>query len=172
MFKQHPIWYGVGLTIIPLFILALGYLNIHPEFYRSIPKNFADSKNATYSGIAWADDEKEDPPLEYVSDSFKGIRITTNAAVVTSFWGLWNRPNSQIEYEWRYKVKNLTDTTLKILVTYELNGDQGAIIANSEASKVAEPGETIEIKQVGRLDYTEALDVSGSGWLISRREVP
>jgi Recombinase len=37
MFRQHPVWFGVGLGVIPFVILILGSLNVHPEMHRSIP---------------------------------------------------------------------------------------------------------------------------------------
>jgi hypothetical protein len=172
MHRLHTIWFGVGFSLIPFFVLFLGYLNIHPEIHRSIPSNFAASNDATFSSIAWDEDEKGSPPLEYVSDAFNGISISTQAAKVASFWDLWNKPNSQVEYEWRYKVKNLTETKLTITVTYTLLGENNVLIASSDASEIAEPGETIEIKKIDSLDYNNATRVSASSWSIRRREIP
>ena len=171
MSRRHPIWYGVGFAIIPLFVLFLGYLNIHPEIYRGIPRNFGDSNDATFVSIDWNEDE-EDPPLEYISDSFKGISVLTEIVEVTSFWDLWNAPSSQLEYDWNYKVKNLTDKTLDISVTYQLQDRNKKIITRSKSSKLAEPGETIELEKSERLDYSEAQRVRGSGWSIGNRVVP
>lgn len=172
MHRLHTIWFGVGFSLIPFFVLFLGYLNIHPEIYRSIPSNFAASNDAPYLSIAWEKDEKDSPPLEYVSDAFNGISISTQAAKVASFWDLWNKPNSQIEYEWRYKVKNLTKKKLTISVTYKLLGENDVPIASSEASEIAEPGETIEIKKTDSVGYHDAVRVSASSWSIGRREIP
>src|SRR5690606_8610529 len=132
-----------GFCIIPFFVLILGYFNIHPEIYRRIPGNFGDQNDSTFSSIAWTDDEKEKPPLEYVSDGFIGLRLSTQPVEVTSFWDLWNTPSSRVEYEWRYKVKNLTDGKLNISVTYELQDKNDKVVSSAIASKMAEPDETI-----------------------------
>lgn len=172
MHKQHPVWYGVGFAIVPLFVLVIGYLNIHPEFYRNIPRDFELGNTARFVSIGWKDDDKDDPPLEYVSDGFKGVRISTQTVEVASFWDLWNTPSSQVEYEWRYKVKNLTDTKLRISVTYKLVDKNSQVVASSDASKLAEPGETIEFEELGHLDYRDAQRVTDSSWSIGNRVVP
>jgi hypothetical protein len=153
-------------------VLSLGYLNIHPEIYRGIPRNFGASNDATFVSIDWNEDKEEDPPLEYISDSFKGISVLTEIVEVTSFWDLWNAPSSRVEYEWTYKVKNLTDTTLDISVTYQLQDRNKKTITRSASSEAAEPGETIELNESGQLDYSEAQRVRNSGWSIGNRVVP
>ena len=172
MNSRHPVWFGVGFTIVPFFVLLLGFINIHPEFYRGIPGNFGTSNDARFVSIAWNADEKDDPPLEYISDSFRGLSVSTQIAKVSSFWDLWNTPSSTVHYEWRYKVKNLTDTKLDIYVTYELQDLNGTIVSSSNASKLAEPGETIEIDEVGQIDYGDAQRVTTSGWSIRRSAAP
>ncbi|WP_170425454.1 hypothetical protein [Ruegeria arenilitoris] len=172
MSRRHPIWYGIGVTIIPLVVLIVGYFNIHPEIYRGIPQGFGSERDSSRSGIAWDEDEKEDPPLEYVSDSFEGLYISTERVSVTSFWSLWNAPSSEIGYEWRYQVKNLTDDDLRISVEYELVGKHDRVFARSDAYEDAEPGETVEISGKGRIDYFDARQVLGSSWGIRRRPVP
>lgn len=172
MNTQHPVWYGIGFTIIPLFALFLGYINIHPEFYRAIPGNFGASNDSTSTGIAWKDDEKDNPPLEYISDGYKALGLSTEIVEVTSFWSLWNIPQSKIEYEWRYKVKNLTDTKQNISVTYELHDKNGTIVSKSNASKLAEAGETIEIKEIGHIEYGDAQRITDASWSIGRHAIP
>jgi len=56
-------WYGIGFSIIPFFILFLGYLNVHPEYYRSIPSGFNDSLKYPNSSINWDEKDKKDPPI-------------------------------------------------------------------------------------------------------------
>ncbi len=172
MHRRHPIWYGLGFAIIPFFVLFIGYTNIHPEIYRSTPRGFDVSNDEEIMGINWGDEDKKDPPLEYVSDSLRGISISTQVVEVTSFWSLWNAPSSQLEYKWTYKVKNLTDTTLNISVIYDLEGKNDEVVASTNASKTAEPDETIEFEELGRLDYRDAHRVTGSGWSISHRKAP
>lgn len=67
---RNPIWLGLGFTAIPALVLALGYLNVHPEIYRGIPAGFGGEQTSATSGIAWADDERDSPPLKFHSDSF------------------------------------------------------------------------------------------------------
>jgi hypothetical protein len=172
MNSRHPVWFGVGFTIVPFFVLLLGFINIHPELYRGIPGNFGTSNDARFVSIAWNADEEDDPPLEYISDSFKGLSVSTQIATVSSFWDLWNAPDSKVHYEWRYKVKNLTDTKLNIYVTYELQDLNGTIVSSADASKLAEPGETIEIEEIGQIDYGDAERVTASGWSILRSAAP
>ncbi len=172
MLKSHPVWYGIGFTIIPMLVLVFGYFHVNPQFYRGIPASFGVDNDATFSSIAWNDEKKDNPPLEYVSDSFKGIRISTERVTVTSFWSLWNAPRSEVEYEWRYTVKNLTDTNLEISVTYILEGSNEEVIDRSRASEVAKPGEIVEFEELGRVDYYDAKRVRGSTWSIGHRESP
>lgn len=162
--RTNPFWWGLGLSVVPLIVLAFGYLNVHPEFYRDVPKEFGRTMTATEGGIAWGEDEKNDPPLEFVSDSFKGVNVTTEKTQVNSFWNLFNQPNSTVEFEWNYKVKNLTDDRLKIDVEYKLMTRYGGTVQTSKAYQFAEPGETVEIKGQGALDYMQAKKVTGSTW--------
>lgn len=122
--------------------------------------------------IAWNADEQDDPPLEYISDSFTGLYLSTENVNVSSFWDLWNTPRSKVHYEWGYKVKNLTETKLNIYVTYELQDLNGRVVSSSNASKLAEPGETIEIEEIGQVDYGDAQRVTSSGWSIRRSPAP
>lgn len=170
--KTHPIWYGIGFTIIPFIILVLGYINANPQMYRGIPASFGAENDATFSSIAWDDEEKDEPPLEYVSDGFRGVRVSTATAEVTSFWSLWNAPRSEVEYEWTYEVKNLTDVDLEISITYILEGRNEEVIDRARVSMVAEPGETVEFEEMGRLDYHDAKRVTGSTWSIGNRKRP
>ena len=87
-------------------------------------------------------------------------------------WSLWNIPQSKIEYEWRYKVKNLTDTKQNISVTYELHDKNGTIVSKSNASKLAEAGETIEIKEIGHIEYGDAQRITDASWSIGRHAIP
>lgn len=164
--RRHPIWYGIGFGIIPFLVLALGYINIHPEIFRSIPGGFGESTSAPDVGIAWNKSDEANPPLEYVSDSFEGIEVWTTVVQVDSFWSLWNRPLSEVEYRWDYTVKNLTDEKRSISVTYELQGRADLVLEESDGSASAEPGETVVITGGGRLPYYDARQVIGSGWLI------
>lgn len=170
--KTQAIWYGIGFTVIPLFVLVLGTINVNPQIYRGIPSNFGAESDATSTSIAWDETQSDDPPLEYVSDGFRGISISTATTEVTSFWSLWNTPRSDIEYEWSYEVKNLTDTDLEISVTYILEGRNDEVIDRAQASIAAEPGETVEFEEMGSLDYRDAKRVTGSTWSIANRARP
>jgi len=144
----------------------LGYLNVHPELYRSIPNDFGGSASAPSVGIAWDEDDAEDPPLEYVSESFSGLEVWTTVVEVNSFWSLWNRPLSEVEYQWEYMVKNLTSENRDISVTYQLENSAGKVLASSSGSVLAEPNETVVITGDDRIPYFDAQQVAGSGWLI------
>ena len=166
MSDRHPIWYGVGFSLTPFLALLLGYLNIHPEFYRGVPGGFGGSMDASVASIAWGEDDAKDPPLEYVSDKFQGVEVWTEVLVVESFWSLWNRPQSELEYRWEYTVKNLSPDKRNITVTYELESSEEVVLKSSIASGVAESGETITIKGQDRMKYFEARLVVQSGWRI------
>lgn len=167
---RNPIWWGVGFTCIPAMVLALGYLNVHPEMYRGIPSSFSDENSAVFGGIDWDEEVEQDPPLRYYSDSFKGLRVTTERAEVSSFWDLFNTPASTVEYEWSYKVENLTDDKLRISVLYELLNRHGGTVDEDEGIEFAEPGETVTIEGTAKLDYIDAKTVRGSTWRIGHRK--
>jgi|TARA_B110000908_G_scaffold19369_1_gene21796 hypothetical protein len=164
--RRHPIWYGIGFSIIPFFVLLLGYINIHPEIFRSIPSDFGARVSAPSVRIDWDENDAEDPPLEYVSDSFSGMEVWTTVVEVNSFWSLWNRPLSEVEYQWDYTVKNLTSDSRDIKVAYRLENSAEKVLASSNGSVTAEPGETVVINGVHRLPYFDAGQVVGSGWTI------
>lgn len=166
------IWYGLGFGIIPLLILIIGYFNIHPNLYRSIPESFGAFKSSPDYWIAWGDDEKDNPPLEYISDSYEGVQVWTKVVNVESFWSLWNAPNSEIEFDWEYSVKNLSDEKRLISVTYMLEDGRENILVSSEETEAAGPGDTITIKGTARIDYHKAQMVSDSIWSIGNRLSP
>jgi len=167
--RLSRIWYGVGFGVIPLLVLVIGYFNVHPELYRSIPGRFGASNDAPYYSIAWGEDEQEDPPLEYISDSYEGVQVWTKVVDVESFWSLWNTPNSEIEFDWEYQVKNLSDETRLITVEYMLEDSREIILVSSEEAETAEPGETVTIKGSARIDYHKAQTVANSTWSIGHR---
>lgn len=156
----------MGFGIIPFFTLFIGYLNIHPEIFRSIPSSFGASVSAPDFGIAWGEAEKEKPPLEYVSDQFTGLKVSTDTVEVNSFWSLWNRPNSEIEYEWTYKVKNLSDDVRVITVTYKLQDIDGNDLDSSVGKVTAKPGQEVEISGRSKIQHVESFDVAKSSWSI------
>jgi hypothetical protein len=53
-----------------------------------------------------------------------------------------------------------------ISVTYQLENSAGKVLASSNGSVMAEPGETVVITGDDRLPYFDAGHVVGSGWLI------
>lgn len=170
--RKHPIWFGIGFGIIPFLVLVLGYINIHPELFRTFPRGFGQETSAPAIGIAWSADEKDDPPLEYISDSFAGLQIWTEVVEVRSFWSLWNRPKSEIEYKWEYKVKNISEDKRVIAVSYQLDTRDERVLKGSDGSEEAEPGETVTIEGKSRIPYHDARLVTNSSWRISYRVVP
>ena len=168
---MQRIWHGIGFSIIPFLVLVLGYLNVHPELYRSIPSNFSDPMSYPNTSIAWSDEEeKKDPPIQFVSSNHRGLNVWTDVKTISSFWDLWNSPESYLEYEWEYKVKNLTDKKRSITVWYRLEDENENELSESSQTEVAEPGETITIKDTKRIDYDKLPLVKGSGWSVSSRE--
>ena len=153
---MNRIWQGIGFSVIPFLVLVLGYLNVHPELYRSIPSDFSGSISYPASSIAWSDEyEKKDPPIQFVSSNHKGLNVWTDVKTISSFWDLWNTPNSYLEYEWEYRVKNLTDKKRSITVWYRLEDKNENKLSESSQKKVAEPGETVTIKDTTRIDYNK-----------------
>jgi len=163
-------WYGIGFSIIPFFILFLGYLNVHPEYYRSIPSGFNDSLKYPNSSINWDEEDKKDPPIQFVSSSHKGLNVWTEVKTISSFWDLWNSPSSEVEYEWEYKVKNLSDKKRSITVNYQLVDKNDKILSENSKTDVVEPGETLTLTNTYRIDYEKVSLVKGSSWSISNRE--
>ena len=100
---MHRIWHGIGFSIIPFLVLVLGYMNVHPELYRSIPSNFSDPVSYPSTSIAWSDEDKKDPPIQFVSSNHRGLNVWTDVKTISSFWDLWNSPNSYLENEWNTK---------------------------------------------------------------------
>ena len=165
------IWLGIGFGIIPFFVLFLGYLNVHPELYLSAASDFKKENYSPSYSIAWGEDEKDDPPLKYINDSYKGINVWTEVVEVKSFWSLWNSPSSELEYTWEYKVKNISDKKRSIKVTYKLVDKMENVLDSSVSSGVAEPDETITIQGKSRMDYNILSFVDGSNWSIGNYKV-
>lgn len=158
--------YGLGFGIIPMFVLFLGYLNIHPELYRSVPENFGEQYSSAFTSIAWDEEEAKNPPIEYVSDKFEAGLVWTEVANITSFWSLWNRPNSEMEYRWEYVVKNLSDQKRAINVTYKLVDENGEELSSSYGSETAEPGETVTIRGTEMINWNMVPLVDDRDWSI------
>ena len=168
---MRRIWFGIGFSIIPFLVLLLGYLNVHPELYRSIPSNFSNPKSYPITSIAFSDEEeKKDPPIQFVSSNHRGLNVWTEVKTISSFWDLWNSPDSYLEYEWEYKVKNLTDKKRSITVWYRLEDENENELSESSQTEVAEPGEMITIKHINRINYNKLPLVKGSGWSVSSSE--
>ena len=163
------IWYGIGFSIIPFIVLFLGYLNVHPEYFRSIPTGFNESSKYPEVSIDWDEQEKKDPPIQFVSSSHKGLNVWTEVKTITSFWDLWNSPKSELEYEWEYKVKNLSDQKRSITVYYQLvDKNDNSLSENSKTGEV-EPNETLTLTNTHRIDYSKVSLIEGGSWTISNR---
>ena len=166
---MNRIWYGIGFSIIPFIVLFLGYLNVHPEYFRSIPTGFNESSKYPEVSIDWDEEEKKDPPIQFVSSSHKGLNVWTEVKTITSFWDLWNSPKSELEYEWEYKVKNLSDQKRSITVYYQLvDKNDNSLSENSKTGEV-EPNETLTLTNTHRIDYIKVSLIEGGSWTISNR---
>jgi len=163
-------WYGIGFTIIPFFVLVLGYLNVHPELYRTIPSNFTDPHSYPSMYINWSEEEKKNPPIQFVSSNHKGLNVWTEIKTITSFWDLWNTPKSELEYEWEYQVKNLSDKKRSITVYYKLVDENDNVLNENSKTETVEPGETITITNTSRINYDLLPLVKGSSWSVNNRE--
>ena len=165
---MYRIWVGIGFSIVPLLVLFLGYLNIHPELYRSIPSDFSYSSSSPLVSINWTDEEeKKNPPIKFVSSNHKGLNVWTEIKTITSFWDLWNTPSSKLEYEWEYKVKNISDKKLSITVYYQLVDQRENILSENSKTDKVEPGETLTLTQTHQIDYEKVSLVKGGSWTIS-----
>lgn len=164
----NRVWYGIGFGLIPFLVLVLGYLNIHPEIFRSVPsvESFSNLRVFPQSAIAWSETDKKDPPIQFVMSNHKPLRLSTAKPKIDSFWSLWNTPGSYLEYGWEYEVKNLTSKRRKITVTYKLVGDYGEIFSQNSEEKIAEPNETIKIEGTHKIDYDLVKFVKGSTWSV------
>jgi len=167
---MNRVWYGLGFSIIPFFVLFLGYLNVHPEFYRSIPVGFNDSSKFPEVTIDWNEEDKKDPPIQFVSSSHKGLNVWTEVKTITSFWDLWNTPSSEIEYQWEYKVKNLSDKKQSITVYYQLVDENDNKLSENSQTDVVDPDEIVTLTNTYRIDYNKLSLIKGSSWSISNRE--
>ena len=165
---MNRIWIGIGFFIIPFIVLCLGYLNVHPERFRYIPVGF-DESASSYS-INWDEDEKKDPPLKFVRSGHKGLNVWTEIKIISSFWDLWNTPNSEVEYQWEYTVKNLSDKKRSVTVFYQLVDENDNELSENSKTDEVEPGETITLKNTHRIDYNKLFLVKRGNWSISNQE--
>jgi hypothetical protein len=162
----HPIWFGVGFTILPFIVLLIGYVNIHPSIWRSLPER-AYEQSPPEREIAWREDEKSKPPLKYLRDGFVFVTLETDTAKVENFWSLFVTPSSSANWKWHYEVKNLTENDREIEVRYYLVDQNGSEISTgSSDKKIAKPGETITLEGVGVIPYNLVNAVAGSSWEI------
>ena len=166
---MNRVWYGIGFSIIPFIVLVLGYVNIHPEYYRSIPSGFNDRSKYPDVSINWDEEDKKNPPIQFVSSSHKGLNVWTETKTINSFWDLWNAPSSELEYEWKYEVKNLSDEKRSITVNYELVDKFDGVLSKNSQTDTVDPGETITLTNTHRIDYQKVSLVEGGSWTISNR---
>lgn len=167
---MNKIWYGIGFSIVPFFVLVLGYLNIHPELYRSLPANFSDPASYPSTNIAWTDeDEKKDPPIQFVSSNHRALNLWTDTKMIQSFWDLWNPPASELEYEWEYVVKNISDEKRSITVYYKLIDENDNEVSVNSKTDTVEPGETLTLKNTHQVDYHKVSRIVEGSWSISNR---
>ena len=167
------IWYGIGFSIFPFLSLMIGYLNVHPELYRSLPQEseFSEPKNYPVVKIGWSEEDKKDPPIQFVSSNHKPLRLLTEVKNISSFWDLWNTPKSELEYRWTFKVKNLREEKRSVTVTYKLVDEFNDVLSKSKSKKELEPGETVEISHKHRIAIEDVIYVKGSSWSVSNKKI-
>lgn len=159
------VWIGVGFTLLPSIILLLGYLNVNPQLWRSIPSKSVYEQSAPDVSIAWSDQEKKDPPVEYVRDKFVLTKIETEVPTLESFWSLFLTPLSKVHWSWEYEVKNLTDADREITVNYylvDVNGIQ--ITESSSKTLTARANETVTLKGEGEIPFGMVSSIYAAGW--------
>ena len=105
-----------------------------------------------------------------MSSSHKGLIVWTEVKTITSFWDLWNTPSSEIEYQWEYKVKNLSDKKQSITVYYQLVDENDNKLSENSQTDVVEPDEIVTLTNTYRIDYNKLSLIKGSSWSISNRE--
>ena len=159
------VWLGIGFTLLPFVVLVLGFLNIHPEIWRSLPAKMVHEQSFPETDIAWSDADKKNPPLKYVRDKFIFVSIETEIPMVNNFWSLFSTPTSTVNWTWEYEVKNLTKTRRTISVSYYLVDGNGSKIAEGSSETItAEPDETVTLEGTGTIPYGLLGSVSQGSW--------
>lgn len=162
----HPIWFGLGFTILPFIVLFLGFINIHPSIWRYLPEKVYE-QSPPERDIAWRDEEISKPPLKYLRDGFVFVSLETETPKVENFWSLFLTPQSKANWKWHFEVTNLTETDRQIEVWYYLVDQNDTEISNGASDrKVAKPGETIILEGIGVIPYGLVNAVAGSSWEI------
>jgi hypothetical protein len=161
----RTVWLGIGFTFLPFFALVLGFLNVHPEIWRSLPAKMVHEQSFPETDIAWSDADKKNPPLKYVRDKFTFVSIETEIPLVNNFWSLFSTPSSTVNWTWEYVVKNLTKNQRTISVSYYLVDDNGSRIAEAGTETItAEPDETVTLEGNGTIPYGLLGSVSQGSW--------
>ena len=81
-----------------------------------------------------------------------------------------NTPSSEIEYQWEYKVKNLSDKKQSITVYYQLVDENDNKLSENSQTDVVDPDEIVTLTNTYRIDYNKLSLIKGSSWSISNRE--
>lgn len=163
--RWTPMLFGLGFTLVPLVVLLLGYLNVHPEIWRIFPSKTVYEQSFPDTDIAWGDDEKSDPPLKYIRDKFVLVMLETDRPDVNNFWDLFETPQSTVHWSWEYEVKNLTKSNKTISVSYYLVDENGSQISDeSSGSVTARPNETVTIRGKGTIPYGLSGQIDRASW--------
>lgn len=151
----------VGATLLVLF---LGYINVHPEIYRSIPDNRVHLSEPGTINWSRAEDLR-DPPLILHSDGYRFSYISTEIAEINSFWNLFESPQSTVHYSWFFEVENTTDQSLSVTVHYNLVGDGGGRLSNvSSSTERIGANQTRVVRGEGDIAYGLAASVVSGNW--------
>jgi hypothetical protein len=135
----------IGIGIIGIGALATWYYALHwkPSNDSKFTKMWIDDQ----SKIDYSGEDKENPPLTHVSSGFKCMSFVGEPEFQT-FMDLFKPTDYQCRWAWQYEVRNNTDTTVSVNVTYQLKDEDRFVLAESEDSVVVRPGETEMIRKV------------------------
>lgn len=99
--------------------------------------------------------------LEVVEDGYKMIRAYRPKALESK---------DQVEWGWRFTVKNKSQTDLPVTVKYQLLDKDSFELTTDTESRRIKAGETITIQNSSTMTYDDAQKVARSGWRLSSGE--
>jgi hypothetical protein len=114
--------------------------------------------------------DSDDPnyPLEVLEDGYKMIRAYRVEA--RKIKNIDFPARNEVEWGWKYTVKNKSSKKLRVTVTYILKDKDLFEITSDSESEYVDPNETITIRSTSNMNYDNINRISYSGWKISYSE--
>lgn len=103
-------------------------------------------------------------PLEIIEDGYKMIRAFREEG--EKIKDVEIHTNDKVEWGWRYTVKNKSNKSLKVGVTYILKDIDYFNITSDYESVYINPGEIITIRSTSYMDFQNVTRVFYSGWTV------